>query len=165
MTAPDISIPRARLGAAILLSGLAGGGADLLSAFVVYGLWKGVSVMRVCQSVASGWFGKAAYEGGLSTAAAGFASHFAIAIAAAAIYVAASCKIRVLIKRPVACGLLFGAAAWIVMNFVVVPLSAIGPRPVPPLVPLLVSISLNVLFFGPPIALVARRFATSPGGA
>lgn len=60
---------------AILWSGLSAGVLDLLGAFVT-SYWRGVTLLRVLHSVASGWLGAAAFTGGYKAAALGFVSHF-----------------------------------------------------------------------------------------
>jgi hypothetical protein len=71
--------------------------------------------------------------------------------------VAASRRLRVLAARPVVFGIVYGLAAYAVMNFVVMPLSAIGPRTAPLPVPVLVNgLLIHVFGVGLPAALVAR---------
>ncbi|HJS21074.1 MAG TPA: hypothetical protein VJ764_00330 [Steroidobacteraceae bacterium] len=108
---------------AIVWGGLIAGAFDLIYAFVWYGP-RGVSPLRIMQSIASGLLGASAYEGGAATAGLGVALHFLILIVAAGLYAAASRRLALLTRQPVVCGLLFGIAIWIVMNLVVVPLSA-----------------------------------------
>ena len=152
--APPSERPRAAR--AILWGGLLAGLGDITFAFVVSGL-NGVGPVRVLQSVAGGLLGRAAREGGLATAALGGALHFFIAFVAAAGYWLASRKLDVLVRRPVVCGLLYGAAVYVVMYFVVLPLSAIYF----PLSRAPSSILLNsaghMLLVGLPIALAVRR--------
>lgn len=65
-----------------------------------------------------------------------------------------------LVRYAVAAGLVYGAAAYFIMSFIVVPLSAIGPRTTPtPLPVLLNGIIGHALLVGLPIALVAWRSA------
>jgi uncharacterized membrane protein YagU involved in acid resistance len=94
----------------------------------------------------------------MATAALGCALHFLIALVAAAVYVVASRRLPVLIRRPVLSGLLYGVVVYVVMNWVVVPLSAIPRGPFRPgLAATLVVI--HMLFVGLPIALATARFA------
>ncbi len=51
--------------------------------------------------------------------------HFLIACSAAAVYLAASRRLRFLTEHPLVCGLFLGAAVEEVMNLVVLPLSAL----------------------------------------
>ena len=121
--------------------------------------------IRVLQSVAGGLLGKAAYDGGIGTAALGFLLHFSIAFSWAAIFYAASRRIPFLTRRPAVAGPLFGVVIYLVMYFAVIPLSAY-PRKVT-YTPFIVGINLFVHMFliGLPIALAARRAETERRGS
>lgn len=157
-TAP--SAPPLRLFKAALFGGLTAGALDIVFAGTLWTL-KGSSAERVLQSIASGLYGKAAFQGGWPMASLGLALHFLISVAAAAIYVAASRKLPDLARRPLIWGPLFGAAMFLAMNFVVLPLSRVGPHgfswPATPL-----DIGSHVLLFGPAIALWTRRCLRPP---
>lgn len=111
---------------AILFGGLIAGTLDILYAFVVYGpLTYKVSPEQVLQSVARGWIGSdAAAAGGWNTALLGLATHYGIAIVMAAVFVVAASAIPALLKRPILWGFLYGLVLYVVMNYVVTPLSA-----------------------------------------
>jgi hypothetical protein len=108
----------------VLLAGCAGATIDILFAFAFFGWQLGVTPTRVLQSVASGLYGRASYDGGLSTAATGLLAHYFIVIVAAWWYYLASRRIPALNRHYVVCGVLFGLAIYVVMTFVIVPLSA-----------------------------------------
>jgi hypothetical protein len=103
----------------VLWAGLAAGIGDTLLALVLFQ----VGPVRIYQSVAAGLLGRDSFEGGLASAALGMFLHFFIATTAAAVYVAASARLELLLKQPIACGLAFGAAVYFFMNVIVVPLS------------------------------------------
>lgn len=114
---------------AILTGTLVVGVLDGLDAIVFFAL-RGVSADRVFQGIASGLLGRAAaVRGGLSTALLGLALHFFIALGVVTVYALASRRLGVLVRRPVLCGLVYGVLVWLVMNFVVIPLSALTPGP------------------------------------
>ncbi|OGG56082.1 MAG: hypothetical protein A3F84_01330 [Candidatus Handelsmanbacteria bacterium RIFCSPLOWO2_12_FULL_64_10] len=69
---------------AILLGGLIAGALDILAAFINNGL-RGQGPVWVLQSVAGGWLGVGAFNGGLKTAALGIVLHFFIATTVAAV--------------------------------------------------------------------------------
>jgi hypothetical protein len=143
---------------AIGLAGLLAGTLDILAAFVVYGL-RGAKPLGILQSVASGLVGRtAAYGGGGKTAALGLALHFFIATSAAAVYYAASRRLDVLVKHAVFSGIAYGVAVWLFMNFVVIPLSAIGRWPtINGLAAVIVVV--HMVCVGLPIALVVRHYS------
>ena len=140
---------------AILLGGLAAGILDITYAIVVSRLLRGTSAGTVLQSVASGLLGESAYDGGAATAALGLFLHFVIAFTAAAVYVLASRRLPMLVRRPWLWGALYGMAVYLFMNFVVLPLSAFPHKlSFPPLV-LARGLAGHVVCVGLPIALAA----------
>jgi hypothetical protein len=140
---------------AILGGGLVAGAADIVAASLIWHIPLDVTF----RSVASGWLGRAAGTSGTQGVVIGAASHFFITIVCAAIYVLAARRLPVLVRRPLLCGAVFGLIIYGVMTYVVVPLSAIGPRPSPPVdLTLLLAILANVMV-GLIIALFAARFA------
>jgi Na+/phosphate symporter len=112
----------------VLLAGCAAATIDIVFAFVFFGWTLGITPVRVLQSVATGWYGRASFEGGLTTAAVGLASHFFILIVAAWFYYLASRRLPLLNRAPLAGGIAFGIAIYIAMTFVIVPLSATPAR-------------------------------------
>lgn len=147
------------LARASILAGLAGGAADILTAFVIY---RPAPPMRILQSIASGLLGAASFEGGWGSATVGLIAHFIIAIIFAAIFVAAALQAPVALRRPVLAGLLFGVTVYGVMNAIVVPLSMSPPRPAPS-APDMIALGLMAhAFFGVALALVAARMLRSP---
>jgi hypothetical protein len=143
------------LGAAALGGGV-GGLLDIIYAVVLWGVILGDNPAGVLQSVASGLLGGAAYQGGNATAALGLALHFFIAFVMALVYVLAATRLPVLAARPWTCGVLYGALLFAIMNFIVVPLSAIGWRPMTPMGAIRALIP-HLVFVGPAIALFAAR--------
>jgi hypothetical protein len=111
---------------AILLGGLAVGTVDILDAIIFWRLRSGASAMRIFQSIAGGFYGRATFEGGLRTAILGGLVHYFIATSIVTTYVLASRRIPLLTRRPIFCGVWYGLGVFVFMNFVVLPLSAVG---------------------------------------
>jgi len=143
---------------AVLWGGLLAGVLDITGAFVTHGL-RGVSPLRILQSIAGGLLGKASYEGGLGTAALGVMLHFVIAFGAAFVYYAASRRFDFLVRRPVVCGLLYGIAVYLFMNSIVLPLSAFPHKIWPRFDVVLTGLVVHMLCVGLPIALTVRRYS------
>lgn len=141
---------------AIFCGGIIIGTLDLAFAFISAGLRRGISPVRVLQSVASGLLGTESFQGGVGSAALGFALHFGIAFVVAAIYLIASRKLPILAQRAVPAGLLYGVGVFLVMNFVVLPLSAVPKRQPAPAALALECVG-HMFLIGLPIALIARR--------
>ena len=140
----------------ILFGGLVVGILDGLFAFVFYGLILGVKPLRIFQSVASGLLGRASFAGGTRTFLLGLLLHFVVATLIAAVYYAASLKLPVLINHAVVSGLIYGLIAYLGMNYVVIPLSAIGYRPTSLRI-FLPAFIAHAFLVGLPIALIAQR--------
>ena len=145
---------------AIFIGGGIAGVLGICSAFAAAAS-RGFGPVRVLQSVASGAFGRdVAYSGGWKTALAGLGFHFLIAFTAATVFFVGSRKLRFLVDRPILWGLVYGLCVWAFMNYLVLPLSAIG-RPTPPITwqALLTGVVGHPFLVGLPIALSTRRWA------
>ncbi len=140
----------------IVLAGAVGATCDIVYAFLYYG-WKGVSPERILQTVASGWLGKASFDGGWTSAALGLASHYAIVIVAAALFWAVARRWAWLRDEPIATGLVYGLCIYGFMNFVVLPLSAF-PYPLRfPLLTTATGLLVHMVGVGLSISLITRR--------
>ena len=128
---------------------------DLIDAFVFFGLRAGTTPIRILQSIASGWLGRAAYAGGSSVAALGAATHYFIAFGIVATYVVCSKRVRVLARHPIPCGIVYGLLVYLFMNRVVIPLSAIGTATWPALPVLANGLLIHAFGIGIPTAVVA----------
>jgi len=149
----------------ILYGGLVVGILDMLFAFTFYGLIRGAQPRRIFQSVAAGLLGRtAAYEGGIRTFLLGILLHFIVATCIATVYYLASRILPVLTSHAVVSGLMYGMIAYLGMNYLVVPLSAIRRTPGPIRLPIfLTEIIGHALLVGLPLALLARRSAKKNG--
>lgn len=108
----------------ILIAGIASATFDILFAMIFYGLRVGVAPMRLLQGIASGLYGMSSFDGGASTAIVGLIAHYVILIIASAMYYAASRYLPVIHRQVIVCGVIYGAAIYVVMHYVIVPLSA-----------------------------------------
>ena len=109
--------------------------------------------------IAAGLLGRQAFQGGVGTYVLGITLHFFIACSAAAVYYAASRKLRFMTEHPLVCGLFFGAAVEEVMNLVVLPLSALHARGPYKLHDLILGLLVHMVVVGLPISFSVRRFA------
>jgi hypothetical protein len=143
----------------IIGGGLAAAVGDGLFAIIFYGMILGVNQLRIFQGVASGLLGRPAYAGGLTTYFLGLGLHLVVGVCIATVYFLLSSKWSFPIKRPVVCGLIYGVLAYLVMNYVVIPLSA-ARHGAFHLSYFLIEIVGHAVLVGLPIALIARRSAT-----
>ena len=91
----------------------------------------------------------------------GLLAHFFVAFAVAAIYVGTTRFLPMLSREAVMWGTIYGAAVLIVMNFAILPHTAVVKSPLS--LPLLLNGVLgHALFVGLPIALAARRITNQP---
>ena len=142
----------------VLAGGFIAGALDMTYAWLFWFIKAGVAPRRIFQSVAAGWMGReAAVAGGWTTAALGLTTHFFIATTIALVYYVAARRVPLLWRRPLAMGALYGGAVYLVMNQIVVPLSAAAPKG--PKDPLWVALSVvaHVFLIGVPIALFTRK--------
>jgi hypothetical protein len=114
---------------------------DLVYACSFWAMLRHVPPAYVMQYIASGALGKAAFEGGMATAAAGAAFHYFIATMMVLAYTLASSRYRELVRHPLRYGLPYGLLLWGVMTYVVVPLSQAQPSARP----LLLAVATNFL--------------------
>ncbi|WP_292130462.1 hypothetical protein [Brevundimonas sp.] len=150
---PDVA-STVTLARTALYAGLLAGALDITAAIVTN---LQVPARVVLQSVASGWMGRAAYQGGWPAAGLGLASHFAIMVVIAVIFVAAAVAIPALRRFWIPVGMVFGVAVWLAMTFLVVPMSASPLTPPADLMTTLKPVAVHILAVGLPIAWVARR--------
>jgi len=118
---------------ALALCLLIAGTLDISDALIFYGL-RGVPPLGLLRFIAACLVGVSALHGGLGMAALGLAIHYTS-------------------------GLLYGSLIYLIMNFVVLPLTRLPPRThhLAPAV-LINGVLALVLFMGLPIALIARHF-------
>jgi hypothetical protein len=129
---------------------------DISDAFIFYGL-RGVSPIRILQGIAGGIYGRPALGMGSRSALIGLICHFFIAFCATSVFLLAARKLP-LAHRPWLYGTLFGVALYCVMNYIVLPLSKIGLRPMPPLIPFINGVAALIFCIGIPLAFIARRY-------
>lgn len=139
---------------AILLGGLIAGTIDVGAASLIT-LLNPVIILHV---IASGLIGHdASFAGGATTAALGLILQWLMSLIIAAVYVLASTRLPVLTQRWLTFGLLYGVGIYIVMNFVVLPLSALHAWPHLTVKSVVLN-GLAMLLFGVIVSYVAQRF-------
>jgi hypothetical protein len=147
-----VSVERPLTLVPVLAGGLTAGALDLISAFILYG----AGVPRV---IAAGLIGATAFKGGPATYALGVALHFLIALGWAAVYYLASRRLEFLKEHPLVCGLFYGMAVYLVMNLIVLPLSALHSKGPFPLAGFIQGLLIIMFCVGLPIAYSVRRYS------
>jgi uncharacterized membrane protein YagU involved in acid resistance len=144
---------------ALLLCLLIAGTLDISDALIFYGL-RGVPAAGLLRFIAACLVGVSALHGGLAMAALGLAIHYTITLLWSALFLLAATRLTFLTRHAIASGLLYGVVIYVLMNYVVLPLTRLPPRThhLAPAV-LVNGVLALVLFMGLPIALIAQRFA------
>jgi uncharacterized membrane protein YagU involved in acid resistance len=145
-----------RLVGTALLAGLVAATLDIIFAYSFWAWKANVPATRILQSIAAGVMGRASFQGGAATAWLGLGLHVFIAVMMAAVYAAAAARLPVLRDHPWRAGVLYGLLLYIVMTYVVVPLSAAVPQS-KDLLWIASSVAAHVVLVGLPIALIVRR--------
>ena len=137
-----------------LVGGVAAATIDATSAFLTFG-WG------MPRAIASGLLGAGAFQGGAGVWLLGLAAHYSILIVAALLYGVASRRLPFLRVNFIVCGLFYGLAIYLVMNLIVLPLSAV-PFPVGPFTvqTLRHDMIFQMLLVGIPISLSFRLLST-----
>jgi len=129
--------------------------------WLVTSVLGGVPLTSVYQYIASGVLGEAAFTGGTATALLGVLFHYIIAFVVAAVFFQCTDRIPLLRRNAVIGSLLYGFGVFIVLNMIVIPLSAAPPLPAPTTSQLMVTIMDHVLVVGLPLGLLVRRTANT----
>jgi hypothetical protein len=137
---------------AIGLGGLVAGILDLLQACIQLG-WD------IPLYISAGLLGRWAVHGGVALWVLGVLLHFFIAFSWATVYYGASRRLGFLKEHWLICGLYYGITVYLVMDFIVLPLSGLHGTGPFSLHDLLVGIPQKMIVVGLPIAFSVSRFA------
>ena len=144
----------------ILQGGVAVAVLDIANAMTFWWFYNGASPQVILQSIAAGLVGPDAFAGGTDTAVLGAFLHFFISCGIAAVFWFACQRLPILFRRPVTYGAIYGVIVYLVMTYVVVPLSQATPVPFIPTW-FLASVIGHVVLVGLPVALIARWSAAN----
>ena len=142
---------------AILVGGLVAGTVDIFAAALITAL----SPLLIMRFIAAGLLGREVIKGGLDISFIGLLLQWLMGLIIATLYVAASTRLAWMHRDWRVTGLAYGFVVYFVMNYVVLPLSAL--HRVPPFDPM--SFILNMaamLVFGLIIAYATSRFMAAP---
>jgi uncharacterized membrane protein YagU involved in acid resistance len=141
-------------------AGLVAGTVDIAAASLI----SMASPLLILQAIASGLLGKAAFHGGGGVMLLGLVLQWVMSIIIAGIFTLAAARIPTLARRWVLNGALYGVVVFIVMNFVVVPLSVAPLKSGWALsAPSVVKNLLAMLVFGWIVVYAANRFLVAAG--
>lgn len=139
----------------ILMGGFLAGLADTIYP-TVKTLMAGKPWFSPWKGVASGLLGKTASDGGMEMVALGLALHYFICISAAALLYLLVSRVRFVPRQWIVLGVLYGIAFLLTMNYVILPLSAIG-HGIYPLEQLHIHAFWHIVLVGLPTAFFVTR--------
>lgn len=143
----------------IILTGFVVGTLDMLGAMMVYQS----APDHLFRGIASGAFGSSvAFSGGTVMVFYGALFHYFIAFAWTTFFFLVYPMFPPLWKNKYITGGLYGVFVWIVMNRIVIPLSAITPRPFD-LTSAIIGASILVVAVGLPIVILAHGYYSRKG--
>jgi uncharacterized membrane protein YagU involved in acid resistance len=145
---------------AILLGGLIAAAIDIGAASLI----TGHNPARIMQAIAAGLLGKASFDGGIGTVLLGGVLQEIMGVLIATIYVVLSKTVPGLLRRWIPSGLIYGVIIFFVMNYVVVPLSALKSAPHFSSIKFAENMAA-MLLFGLIVAFFARRLSLSAQAA
>jgi hypothetical protein len=141
----------------ILLAWIIAGTMDITAASIQYYLRTGKGPGAVLRFVASGALGKTALKGGSGIELAGLGFHYLVALIFTLIFFIVFPLIPVARKSLVITGLIYGMLVWVIMNRLVLPLSA---APAIPFVLKKAAIAMGILMLciGLPISIIIGAY-------
>ncbi|HTU66582.1 MAG TPA: hypothetical protein VMF52_11575 [Steroidobacteraceae bacterium] len=138
---------------AIFVGGCIAATLDILMAMFTFS-W------RVPRAIAGGFLGPGVFQSeSMVIWTFGLVTHFAILCVAAALYYAASRRLVFLRQYALICGLFYGIAIWLVMNLVVLPLSALHNTGPYTYAGLTQGLLVHMVLVGLPISFSVKKFA------
>lgn len=143
---------------AVITIGLAVGILDGLAAILHAFLRTGTSPERIFRYISSALLGETAYSGGNGMIALGIFLHFVIAFTWSAVFFTAYPRWRLLQRNKWLVGFGYGIFVWLMMTFVVLPLTAL------PAITLhwrgaIIGILIHMFAVGLPIVVMTRRWS------
>jgi len=141
----------------ILLTTLIAGTCDIVAACTQAYVLAKVLPIQVLKYIASGAFGKSAYEGGIEMPLLGLLFHYLIAFACTAVFYWLYPKLSLLKFNLFLNAFAIGIVAWFVTTQIIIPLSQFTPAPFS-ISKALMAISILIICLGLPIAYRAKLF-------
>lgn len=149
---------------AILISGFTAGTLDIFAAILVYSFIRNsISPGKLLQYIAGGVYGKGTFNGGWATVLSGLVLHFVIAFIFAIIYSFLYPLVKRLDINKIISGIIYGCIVWVLMNYLVVPHSALHTYPKFDLTNSSISLVIVIICIGIPIAWITEKvFSETP---
>jgi hypothetical protein len=133
----------------------------IIQSWFVYSFLEKTPFISVLQYVASGAMGNAAFAGGPAAAVLGLVLDFLMTTIMAGVFILSIDRIPLLRRHIIPGSILYGFGVFIVMNFIVLPLSAAPPLPAPPMWLFIEMVLEHILLIGLPLGILAQRTANT----
>jgi hypothetical protein len=139
--------------------GLVAGTLDI-SENIIFNAFRHITPYQIFQYIASGLIDGKSFTMGGASVALGVAIHYTIAMTWTVIFYLLSRKLLILTRQAAICGIVYGGAVYVIMNFVVLPATRVPHAHAAVTVASRVSGVLALLFcIGLTIALLIKKFA------
>lgn len=141
----------------ILWAGFLAGLLDILAAMIMYAVATQKNPLNVLPFIASGVFGKKAFEGQMEMKIWGMLFHFLIAYTFTTFFFWIYPHVKILQRNRIVSAILFGSFVWCIMNLLVLPLSNAPKIPVQFITALRGAVVLMIAL-GLPLSLTAYNY-------
>lgn len=139
--------------------GLVAGTLDI-SENIIFNAFRHITPWMIFQYIASGLIDGKSFTMGGASVALGVAIHYAIAMAWTVIFYLLSRRLLVMTRQATICGIAYGGVVYIIMNFLVLPMTRVPHARAAATVASRASGVLALLFcIGLAISLLVKRFA------
>lgn len=145
----------------ILITTLIAGFMDLTGACTQAYLSRSVTPDVLLKYIASGFFGKDAFNGGFGMMLTGLLVHFVIVFACTVCFFFLYPKLKFLHRNIIINSFLIALVAWVVTNLVIIPMSNIAAGPIN-YARALIGYAILFLCIGLPISISAKKFYNQP---
>ncbi len=142
---------------AIVIAWLVAGTLDISSAIISFSINTGANILQLFQYIASGIYGKPAFDGGIPMALAGLLFHYIFALIWTIFFFLIYSKIKLISINKFLVGFLYGMFVWVIMNLVVVKLSR-TPKFHASTGHIIANMLYLIFFIGTPLSLLAKRY-------
>ena len=129
----------------------------IIQSWFVFSLLEKNPFISVLQYVASGAMGNAAFAGGPTTALLGLVLDFIMTTIMAGVFILSADRIPLLRRYIIPGSLLYGFGVFVVVNFIVLPLSAAPALPAPPMWLFIEIILEHILLIGLPLGILVQQ--------
>jgi len=158
MRNPQDALKKApRLFIIILWTGFLVGSLDGLGATINYLVSGNKDAAKLFQFIASGAFGKAAYSGGAAMVFMGVMFHYIVAYLFTVFFFLIAGKIKLLSRKKLLSGILYGIFIWLIMNLLILPLTRIPPCMLH-FKPVVIGIAILIIAIGIPLSYIANTY-------